>query len=390
MGGWSGISDFPVGGWSGISDSPVGGWSGIWDFPVGGWKLIGFRQRGRLHGLGLEGLGLQDLGLQRSGFCPGLHCSGFCRPWVRHVGFRCLGLRCLGFRRLGPGRSGLGHIRLRRGGLHRVGLFPGPGFFGHGAGRGGRQIRACHVQSGNIRRQRRRGLGRRRALRRCRDRHGGKPRVVGQAARADGAALKVREAVRAVATTAADAQPAAHRVHGDPYHAPQHRGGLGGGQPVRPVRGGDLRPGGPAHGDREPRTYRAERDDRRSRLPLSAGAPGLVALDQVLDGVHEAAAVTAGLAGLGQQVQQVVEQATLIDRAEQDQVPVAREHPVTRQRPEPLPANAHVHPASPTRLPIPPAHAVPAAGPGGNPEPTERSLSMMRSTTGPPPRADRP
>ena len=237
-----------------------------------------------------------------------------------------------------------------------MGLFPGPGFFRRRAGRGGigGRLRACHVQRRDIGHQRRRGLGRRHAQRgRC-----GKPGVVRQAARPDGAALKVREAVGAVATAAAGAQPAADRVHGNPHHAPQHGGWLSGRQPVRPVRGGDLRPGGPAGGDGEPGTYRTERDDRWPRLPLIASAPGLIPLDQVFNGVNEPAPVAAGLAGLGQQIQQAVQQAMLIDRAEQDQVPLAREHPFTGHRPEPLPANAHVHPASPTRLPIPPARAV--------------------------------
>jgi hypothetical protein len=58
-------------------------------------------------------------------------------------------------------------------------------------------------------------------------------------------------------------------------------------------------------------------------------APGLIALDQVLDRVGKTAAVTTTLTGLGQQVQELLKQAPLIDGAEQDQVPLAREHPVT-------------------------------------------------------------
>jgi hypothetical protein len=116
--------------------------------------------------------------------------------------------------------------------------------------------------------------------------------MVRQAARPDGATLKTREAVRAVANPAAGAQPAADRVNGNSHHAPQHRSGLSGHQPVRPVRGGDLCPGNPAHDDREPGAYRTGRDDRGSRLPLVASDPGLIALDQVLDGVRKAAAIT--------------------------------------------------------------------------------------------------
>jgi hypothetical protein len=93
--------------------------------------------------------------------------------------------------------------------------------------------------------------------------------------------------------------------------------------------GGDLRPRGPAHSDREPGAYRTHRDDRRPRLPLGATAPGLIALDQVLDRVGKAAAVTTALAGPGQHVQELLKQAPAIDGAQQDQVPLTREHPIT-------------------------------------------------------------
>jgi hypothetical protein len=60
-----------------------------------------------------------------------------------------------------------------------------------------------------------------------------------------------------------------------------------------------------------------------------ATVPSLIALDQVLDRVGEAAPVTPAFAGLGQRVQEFLNQAPLIDGAEQDQVPLAREHPAT-------------------------------------------------------------
>ena len=165
----------------------------------------------------------------------------------------------------------------------------------------------------------------------------------------DGATLQARETVRAVGNSAIGAQPAADGMNGNPDHAPQHPGGLTGHQSVRPVRGDDLCPGSPAHDDREPVTLWTDRDDRWPRFPLMVTAPSLIALDQVLDRVGEAAAVSPALAGLGQRVQELLNQAPLIDGAEQDQVPLAREHPVTGYRPQSLPVNALVHPDSPTR-----------------------------------------
>jgi hypothetical protein len=95
------------------------------------------------------------------------------------------------------------------------------------------------------------------------------------------------------------------------------------------VLGGDLCPRSPAHGDREPGACRTDGDDRRSRFPFAAATPGLVPFDQVPDGVGKAAAVTTAFADLGQQVQELIKQAPLIDGAEQDQVPLASQHPVT-------------------------------------------------------------
>jgi hypothetical protein len=153
--------------------------------------------------------------------------------------------------------------------------------------------------------------------------------VVRQAAGPDGATLKPGEQVRAVTVSAGGTQPAADRADGNAHHAPQHRGGLTGYQAAPAVLGGDLCPRSPAHGDREPGACRADGDDRWSRLPFAATAPGLIPFDQVRDGVGKAAAVTTAFADLGQQVQELVKQAPLIDGAEQDQVPLTSEHPVT-------------------------------------------------------------
>ena len=99
------------------------------------------------------------------------------------------------------------------------------------------------------------------------------------------------------------------------------------GIPVYAVRGGLG--AGRGGGDRTDRFSHLERGAIRAgglsyHSGLTAGAPGLISLNEALDGVNETAPVTAGLAGLSQQIQQAVQQAVLIDRAEQDQVPLAR------------------------------------------------------------------
>jgi hypothetical protein len=118
-------------------------------------------------------------------------------------------------------------------------------------------------------------------------------------------------------------------------------------EPVLPVRGADLHEGGAAHRERQPAPGRAEGNDRRADL---GSAPRLVPLDRGADRVGEGPAITPRLIGAGEQLQQRLGEPPVLDADEQDQVALAGEHPVARDRPEPV-LTVVVHSCSPTGLP---------------------------------------